>query len=114
MLGIRVNRLRLVVFAISSALAAAASILTALDVGIDPHAGFSVMLSAAVACIIGGLRDFLAPALGGIALGVVQSMVIWQTSAKWGTAVTFGMLVLFLLFRRKGLLGPAPESREAA
>jgi branched-chain amino acid transport system permease protein len=112
-LGIRVRRVRLIVFAIGSAFAAAGSILVALDVGMDPHVGFSAMLAAAVACIIGGLRNFLAPALGGLLLGLTQSLVVWRTSAKWEVAVTFSLLILFLLFRRQGLIGVTQRVEEA-
>lgn len=77
----------------------------ALDVGIDPYIGFPAVLAAAVACIVGGLHRFIAPALGGVLLGVIQSLVVWQTSTKWESAVTFALLLAFLLFRPQGLLG---------
>ena len=69
-LGVRVNRIRLLAFALGSAFAAVGSMLVTLDVGTDPHVGFSAVLTAAVACIIGGLRNFLAPAAGGVLLGL--------------------------------------------
>ncbi|MDA0989848.1 MAG: branched-chain amino acid ABC transporter permease [Verrucomicrobia bacterium] len=104
-IGIKVEATRLLVFGIGSFLAAVAAILAALDLGIDPHIGFPVVLLAAVACIIGGLHRFIAPALGGVLLGVTQSLVVWKTSAKWESAVTFALLICFLLFRPQGLLG---------
>jgi len=113
-LGVRVRRIRLLAFGLGSAFAAIGSMLIALDVGMDPHVGFSAVLAAAVACIIGGLRNFLAPAVGGVLLGLTQSLVVWQTSAKWETAVTFGILILFLLFRRQGLFGTNDRAEEAA
>jgi branched-chain amino acid transport system permease protein len=111
-LGLRVNHIRLVAFGLGSAFAAIGSILVALDVGMDPHVGLSVVLTAAVACIIGGLRNFLAPAVGGVLLGLTQSLVVWRTSAKWEEAVTFGILILFLLFRRRGLFGVIRRAEE--
>jgi branched-chain amino acid transport system permease protein len=113
-LGVKVNRIRLLAFGLGSAFAATGSMLVALDVGTDPHAGFSAMLTAAVACIIGGLRNFLAPAVGGVVLGMTQSLVVWRTSAKWEVAVTFGFLILFLLFRKQGLFGVVRRAEEAA
>ena len=103
-LGVKVEGTRLVAFAVGSFLAAVGSILVALDVGVDPQVGFPAVLVAAVACIIGGLRRFIAPAFGGILLGLVQSLVVWRTSAKWEGAVTFAILIAFLLFRPQGLL----------
>lgn len=113
-LGVKVNRIRLLAFGLGSAFAAIGSMLAALDVGTDPHVGFSAMLTAAVACIIGGLRNFLAPAVGGVVLGMTQSLVVWRTSAKWELAVTFGFLILFLLFRKQGLFGVVRRAEEAA
>ena len=112
-LGVRVTRVRFLVFSIGSLLAAAGSILVSLDVGLDPHVGFPAVLAAAVACIIGGLRNFLAPAVGGVVLGIVQSLVVWRTSSKWETAVTFGLLIVFLLFRRQGLFGVKLRAEES-
>jgi branched-chain amino acid transport system permease protein len=113
-LGVRVNRIRFLAFGLGSAFAAIGSMLVALDVGTNPHVGFPAVLAAAVACIIGGLRNFLAPAVGGALLGLTQSLVVWHTSAKWQEAVTFGILILFLLFRRQGLFGVVRRVEEAA
>lgn len=104
-LGVKVQATRVVVFAVGSFLAAIGGVLIALDVGIDPNIGFPMVLVAAVACIIGGLHRFIAPALGGVLLGLIQSMVVWRTSTKWESAVTFALLICFLLFRPQGLLG---------
>lgn len=112
-LGVKIIRIRLLVFALGSILAGVGAILVLLDVGIDPHVGLPAMLAAAVACIIGGLRNFLTPAAGGFLLGTMQSLVIWQTSAQWKEAVTFGLLILFLLFQRQGLFGVNQRVEEA-
>jgi branched-chain amino acid transport system permease protein len=104
-LGVPVEGVRILAFSIGSILAAIGAILIALDVGMDPHVGMPMVLSAAVACLIGGLHRFIAPALGGILLGLIQSLVIWQTSARWESAITFTILIGFLLFRPQGLLG---------
>lgn len=112
-LGVRVTRIRLLVFAIGSVFAGIGSALTSLDVGLDPHVGFPTVLAAAVACIIGGLRNFLAPAAGGFILGVLQSLVAWQTSIRWKEPVTFLLLILFLLLYRQGLFGVTERVEEA-
>lgn len=104
-LGVKVEATRILVFAVGSLMAAIGSVLMALDVGFDPYIGFPAVLVSAVACIVGGLHRFIAPALGGVLLGLIQSMVVWQLSAKWENAVTFALLICFLLFRPQGLLG---------
>ncbi len=104
-LGVQVERARVSVFAIGSAMAALGSILMAMDIGMDPYGGFSAILIGAVATILGGLNRFIAPALGAFILAVLQGLVVWLTSAKWETAVTFAVLIAVLLVRPSGLLG---------
>lgn len=104
-LGINLAAVRLSVFALGSVLAAVAACLAALDVGMDPHVGMPALLGAAVALIVGGVGTFEGPVIGGFLLGILQSLVVWRISARWTDAITFAVLILFLLFRPSGLLG---------
>jgi branched-chain amino acid transport system permease protein len=111
--GLNPRALRRVVFALGSALAAVAAILLGLDVDIDPHIGLAAVLNGAVAVIIGGIGLFEGAALGALVLGLLQSVAVWQASARWQEAVTFGVLILFLLFRPQGILGKKRRMEEA-
>lgn len=82
-----------------------ASCLSAYDVGMSPHGGMSVLINALVAVIIGGMGRFLACVAGGLLLGILQALVVWQFAANWQYAVTFLLLIVFLFFRPQGLLG---------
>lgn len=113
-MGLNPRTLRRVVFGLGSALAAVAAILLGLDVGIDPHIGLAAVLNGAVAVIIGGIGLFEGAALGALVLGLLQSMAVWQASARWQEAVTFGVLILFLLFRPQGILGTQRRVEEVA
>ena len=62
-------------------------------------------LTGKVALIIGGVGRFEAPILGGFILGILQSLSVWAFSARWQDAITFLLLILFLLFRPNGILG---------
>lgn len=103
--GYNTDRLRVLVFAVAGGLTACASLVTAFDIGFDPHGGMHAMLLAVVAVIIGGRGSFLAPVIGGILLGLLRAQVVWHWSARWQEAATFALLALFLLFRPQGLLG---------
>jgi branched-chain amino acid transport system permease protein len=102
-MGINQLKIRRIVFFVGSLFAAIAAILTGLDVGIDPYTGIEVFLNAAVALIIGGVGNFKGAAFGGLGLGVLQSLVVSQTSTRWQEPVTFLVLILFLLLRPYGL-----------
>lgn len=103
--GIDASRTRLLLMGVGSALAGLAGVLVAWDVGIDAHAGMAAMMIGAVATLIGGGGNLLAPVFGGFLLGLIQSLVIWKASTDWENAVTFGLLLLLLLLRPEGLFG---------
>ncbi len=102
-IGLNEKWVKGMVFTIGSAIAALASILTGLDVGIDPHIGMFVFLNAVVAVIIGGIKKLEGVVLGAFLIGVMQNLVIWRFSARWESAVTFFILVIVLLYKSGGL-----------
>ena len=104
-LGLNTLRLRRILFILSSLFAGIGSCLIAWDVGMDPYVGMPMLLNGMVALIIGGIGRFEAPVLGGVLIGVLQALVVYFTSARWQDAVTFTLLIIFLLFRPQGILG---------
>lgn len=104
-LGYSVNASRLIVFVLSGAFIALAGCLTVYDVGLDPHMGMNVLINAMVAMIIGGVGRFGTCVAGGMILGVLQSLVVFQFSSNWQNAITFLVLLIFLFVRPQGLAG---------
>jgi branched-chain amino acid transport system permease protein len=102
---INVNKIRLILFALSAFLVAVAGNLVAYDVGMDPYVGMPILLTAVVALIVGGVGNFAAPVLGGFIIGILQSITILVFSSRWQDAVTFTLLIGFLMFRPQGILG---------
>ncbi len=111
-LGLPYGLMRTVVFALSSAFAGTASLLIALDVGIDPHVGMQALLTGAVAVIVGGVDVYWGWIGGAVILAVVQSMAVWQFSSRWNDLITFGILIVVLLFRPQGLFSPRKRREE--
>jgi len=104
-MGYSANRMRMQLFLLSGFFVAAGSNLIAFDVGMDPYVGMPMLLNAIVALLIGGVGRFEAPILGGFIIGVLQALSIWAFSARWQDAITFLLLILFLVFRPQGILG---------
>jgi branched-chain amino acid transport system permease protein len=113
-MGVDPRMVRWAVFALGSVLAAGAAILTGFDVGLDPNIGMTALLNGAVAVIIGGIGIFEGSAVGGLTIGLLQSLVIWRFSASWQDAVTFVLLIVFLLFRPQGVFGGRRRAEEFA
>lgn len=104
-LGYDTKVTRIMVFLASGAFIAIASCLTVYDVGLDPNMGMSVLISAVVAMIIGGVGKFSTCILGGLTLGVLQSLTVYQFASNWQNAVTFVVLLILLFLRPQGIAG---------
>lgn len=104
-LGVNQQYLRWLIFGLGSVLAGVAAVLQGLDVGTYPHAGMIMFLNGAVAVIIGGKGIFEAGIFGALILGVLQTLAVWQFSARWDEAAAFLLLVFFLLWRPAGIFG---------
>ena len=93
-------------FALGSALAAAAGILWAINYpSIDPLMGILPGLKAFVAAVLGGIGNLPGAALGGIIIGVTETLVSGYISSTYRDAMAFAVLILILLVKPSGLLG---------
>ncbi len=93
-------------FALGSALAAAAGVLFAINYpSIDPLMGILPGLKAFVAAVLGGIGNLPGAALGGIIIGVTETLVSGYISSTYRDAIAFGILILILLIKPSGLLG---------
>ena len=104
-LGYDTSRTLTLVFLMSGAFIAISSCLTIYDIGLDPHMGMNVLINAMVAMIIGGVGRFGTCVLGGITLGILQALTVYQSSSNWQNAVTFVLLLILLFLRPQGIAG---------
>lgn len=104
-LGYSTRSSRTAVFLLSGAFIAVASCLTVYDVGMDPNMGMTVLINAMVAMIIGGVGRFGTCIIGGLTLGMLQSLTVYQFSSNWQNAVTFLVLLILLFLRPQGIAG---------
>lgn len=104
-LGYNTLHARTFVFLLSGFFIALASCLTVYDIGLDSHMGMNVLINAMVAMIIGGVGRFNTCIIGGLTLGVMQALTVWQFSSNWQNAVTFVLLLILLFIRPQGIAG---------
>lgn len=132
LMGININRVIAMAFAIGSGLAAIAGLLFAVQAGqINPYMGFTPVLKAFIAAVIGGFGSIAGAVVGGYVLGaleviltalpgigdilppgmvspaVQETLKTWLPSTLTGyrDAFVFVALILMLLFRPAGILG---------
>lgn len=104
-LGIETGRVIGWSFFIGSALAGLAGVLISFDTGLQPTMGLDIVLAAAVASIVGGLGNLYGGFLGAYLLAFAENFGIWRINAEWKPAITFAVLLLFLIFRPQGIMG---------
>lgn len=102
--GIDTNRIIGYVFFAGSAIAGLAGIFAGFDTGIEPTMGLPLLLSGIIACIIGGMGNLYGGILGAFFLGFAENFGIWKISGEWKSAIAFGLLIIFLLFRPQGIV----------
>jgi branched-chain amino acid transport system permease protein len=109
LMGVPIDRVISGTFMLGSALAAAAGILVGLsNPKIDPLMGLLPGLKAFVAAVLGGIGSIPGAMLGGLLLGVVETLVAGYLSSTFRDAIAFVVLVAILLYRPTGLFG-APQ-----
>ncbi len=106
LMGINVNNVVSFTFAAGAALAAAGGVLVGMYFNsINPFMGVSVGLKSFCAAVVGGIGSIPGAMLGGLLLGIAE---VFGVAAGFGTykeAISFGLLIIVLLFRPTGLLG---------
>jgi branched-chain amino acid transport system permease protein len=112
-LGLKTDRLYLFITILGAALAGVAGIFVALDVGVTPVMGWDAVLIAAVAVIIGSVGYLPGAGIAALLVGLIQNLSVLKISAQWQSTVTFGILILFLIFKPKGIFGKMVTSRGA-
>jgi branched-chain amino acid transport system permease protein len=106
LMGINTDIVISFTFGLGSALAAAAGILFAINYpAIDPLMGILPGLKAFVAAVLGGIGNLPGAALGGLIIGVTETLVAGYISSTYRDAIAFGVLILILLVKPSGLLG---------
>ena len=106
LMGINVNGTISLTFAIGSGLAAVACILFICQYeSLRPTLGALPGIKAFVAAVLGGIGSIPGAMLGGIILGIIESLSKAYISTQLSDAIVFGVLVVVLLVRPSGLLG---------
>jgi branched-chain amino acid transport system permease protein len=139
LVGINVNRVVATAFAIGSALAGVAGLLYSVQAGqINPYMGFTPVLKAFIAAVIGGFGSISGAVVGGFVLGILEVLVTalsgigdllpagsvppevreflqqWLPAglASWRDAIVFIVLIVVLLVRPQGILGRRDRTDE--
>ena len=104
-MGINTNRIAIVTFAISGALAALAGGLIGPLTMVYPSMGNSMVTKAFAVVILGGGISIPGVMIGGIVLGITEAITAQLTSSQFIDLAAFLVLLLVLIFKPSGLFG---------
>ncbi len=105
--GVRIDRIYALTFAIGAALAGLAGGLISATLPISPVMGLSYTGKAFVVTALGGLGNMTGALVGGIVLGLVETMGATFLGPGYQDAIGYAMLVVILVLRPSGLVGKA-------
>jgi len=106
LMGVNTVQIIVITFMLGSVLGAVAGILFGLFfTSINFFIGFQAGLKAFTAAVLGGIGNIPGAMLGGLLLGILESMAAGYFSSEWKDVFAFVTLVVVLLFRPAGLLG---------
>ena len=110
--GIDLRRVHLLTYAVGSAISAPAGILVAMDVGVEPYRGTTFVLLASVAVIMGGIGSIPGALLGALFLALLENLGVWKIPSEWQSSISFGVFLIFIVVRPRGLFGRKIQSAE--
>ncbi len=112
LVGVNVDRVISATFVIGSVLAAIGGVFIASRTGqINSAIGFMAGIKAFTAAVLGGIGNIPGAVLGGLVLGIAETLGAGYISSAYEDVFAFGLLVLILILRPAGLLGKAVRQK---
>lgn len=105
LMGVPVDRIIEVTFALGAAIAAVGGIIFGSVYSLDPYMGIRIGWWAFIAAVLGGIGNVRGAMIGGLILGGVEIFVVAYTTSAYRDFIAFAILLLLLVFRPTGILG---------
>jgi branched-chain amino acid transport system permease protein len=104
LMGININMIPMIVFAISSALGMAAGIMVGSLFAIAPGVGEGLVIKGFAVLILGGLGSIPGAIVGGLFLGTTEALAAGFISSAYKDVIAFMVMIIVLLFRPQGIM----------
>lgn len=105
LMGVNVNTIPLVVFAMSTMLGVAAGVMVGSLFALAPGIGEGLVIKGFAVLILGGLGSIPGAVVGGLVLGVTEALAAGFISSAYKDVIAFVVMIVVLLVRPQGLLG---------
>lgn len=108
LLGVSADRITLLAFVLSGAIAGAAGVLISLHYAvITPYIGVDIGLKGIAVMVVGGTTQVWGALLAGPLIGIAEVLTVAYGGSQVRDLVVYGLMILILLLRPQGLLGGA-------
>jgi len=106
LMGVNVDRVISITFAIGSGLAGAAGVLAGIYFNaVQPYMGLMAGLKAFAAAVLGGIGSIPGAMIGGLVIGLTEILGVTVNLSEYKDAFAFAILILVLLFKPSGIMG---------
>jgi branched-chain amino acid transport system permease protein len=105
LMGINIEHIYIITFALGAALAGAAGSLYGIIFPFNPYIGALPTIKAFAIIILGGLGSIPGAIIGGLLYGIAEQSAVIFLGGIWRDAVAFSLLIIVLILRPKGLFG---------
>ena len=105
LMGVDIKIIYAVAFGLGAAMAGCAGVLLALIFPISPLSAGAYLGKAFVVCVLGGLGSVPGAILGGLFLGITESLGAVVFGPEHSVTLSFSLLIVFLIIRPQGILG---------
>ena len=102
--GINVQRTRLVALTVGTVLVGIAGIMKGYEIAIEPNMGLTIVLTASVAVIVGGVNSLWGTIIACFVIALIENYSVKFISAQWKEMLTYTLLILVLVFYQQGLI----------
>ena len=103
--GVNLKRISMVTFGLAVASAGAGGVSLAFLYSFEPHTHNIWLIYLFLVVIVGGVGNVLGTALAGLIIGVITGLSLAFLPYQWVNLLTFGLLMIILIFRPHGLFG---------
>jgi branched-chain amino acid transport system permease protein len=105
LMGVNIEKVYLITFALGAALAGASGALYGIIFNFSPTIGALPTIKAFAIIIIGGLGSIPGAIIGGLLYGIAETTAVYLLGGVWRDAVAFALLIIVLIIRPTGIFG---------
>ncbi|WP_199805074.1 branched-chain amino acid ABC transporter permease [Fictibacillus sp. FJAT-27399] len=105
LMGVNINKIYMLTFAIGTALTGLCAALLMPMYPVFPTIGLNFVLMTFVVVVMGGLGSIPGALLGGLSIGIIETMSAYVFDPGWKQAIYFGVFIILLVVRPQGFFG---------